>query len=138
MAHDTHTFYSQIFFQLTLNNSYGPLFTALPLSLSDRMAASPVPDRPEAKRMDRVEVDEEAAVGTSSAGSGDYEEFTHPAVLEDQQVVWIPRDTLGLGDAEVAANNAQGVQSSLAGAQMDGKGHVAIDGPPPGEDVHGM
>ncbi len=31
----------QIGFQLTLNNSYGPLIHALPLSLSDRMAKAP-------------------------------------------------------------------------------------------------
>ena len=63
------------------------------------------------------------------------EDFAHPATRETQQIVWIPHDPLGLGEAEAGACHAQGVRVSMDGAKMDGKGHVDVDRPPPGEDI---
>ena len=137
-----------------MNSSFRPLIHFLPLSLAGkahttgavadtnsnasdtslnggRSAASPSTGG----TYDIEKTERSGLVNANNAGAGDVEDFYHPAAVEPQRVVWVPRDTLGLGEAEVAANNTHGVQSSLAGAQMDGKGHVSIDGPPPGEEI---
>ena len=62
-------------------------------------------------------------------------DFYHPASVEAQPVVWLPRDPLGLGEAEERACREAGVAVSTKDAVMDGKGHVDISGPPPDEDV---
>ena len=58
----------------------------------------------------------------------------HPASVEAQPVVWLPRDPLGLGEAEERACREAGVEVSTRDAVMDAKGHVDIAGPPPGEE----
>ncbi|EPQ52218.1 DUF221-domain-containing protein [Gloeophyllum trabeum ATCC 11539] len=60
-------------------------------------------------------------------------EFEHPATVEAQRTIWLPRDELGLAEAEVAANRERGIDVSLEGAVMDGKGHVDVNAPPPEE-----
>ncbi|KAH9941598.1 uncharacterized protein BXZ73DRAFT_97988 [Epithele typhae] len=61
-------------------------------------------------------------------------DFYHPASVEPAPVVWLPRDPLGLGEAEARACREAGVEVSTVDAVMDDKGHVDIQGPPP--DVH--
>ncbi|KZO95372.1 DUF221-domain-containing protein [Calocera viscosa TUFC12733] len=61
-------------------------------------------------------------------------DFYHPAAVAPQQIVWIAQDPLGLGDAEVEANRAMGVDASNQDAEMDEKGHVEIFGQPPGAE----
>ncbi|RDX47260.1 DUF221-domain-containing protein [Lentinus brumalis] len=61
-------------------------------------------------------------------------DFYHPASVDPQPVVWIPRDPLGLGEAEEKACRDAGVDVSTHDAVMDGKGHVDISGPPPDEE----
>ena len=64
----------------------------------------------------------------------DYElEFLHPA-LGPARIVWIPRDTLGLGEAEERENRAARVDVSTRFAFMNEVGHVDVEGPPPGEE----
>lgn len=58
-------------------------------------------------------------------------DFYHPASVEAQPVVWLPRDSLGLADAEEKACRDVGVNVSTKDAVMDGKGRVEISGPPP-------
>ncbi|EIW55322.1 DUF221-domain-containing protein [Trametes versicolor FP-101664 SS1] len=58
-------------------------------------------------------------------------DFYHPASVEPQPTIWLPRDPLGLGEAEERANRAAGIKVSTVDAVMDGKGHVDISGPPP-------
>ncbi|KAI0792351.1 DUF221-domain-containing protein [Abortiporus biennis] len=60
-------------------------------------------------------------------------EFYHPASVDPQRVVWLPRDQLGLAEAEVSAIRARGIDVSMHGATMDGKGKVDIDGSAPPE-----
>ncbi|TFK49099.1 DUF221-domain-containing protein [Heliocybe sulcata] len=60
-------------------------------------------------------------------------EFDHPAAVEPQRTIWIPRDELGLGDAEMAAIQERGIDVSMVGTVMDGKGHVDVTAPPPEE-----
>lgn len=66
-------------------------------------------------------------------------EFYHPASVEPQQTVWIPRDELGLADEEEREIRARGISVSTEGARMDAKGHVDIsDAPPQGMQVRGL
>ncbi|KAL7277352.1 hypothetical protein ACG7TL_009211 [Trametes sanguinea] len=58
-------------------------------------------------------------------------DFYHPATVEPQPIIWIPRDPLGLGVAEERALRDAGIKVSTKDAVMDGKGHVDIQGPPP-------
>ncbi|CAL1699363.1 unnamed protein product [Somion occarium] len=60
-----------------------------------------------------------------------HKEFYHPASVEPQRMVWIPKDQLGLGEAEASAIRERGIAVSTANAEMDAKGHVHISGPPP-------
>jgi hypothetical protein len=65
-------------------------------------------------------------------------DFNHPASVEPQRIIWIPNDPLGLGEIEAGALNAVGVESSTEHATMNNKGHVDIDGVPPGSDPRTM
>lgn len=58
-------------------------------------------------------------------------EFYHPASVDSQIPIWIPRDELGLGEEEERVCRERGVEASTKGAVMDGKGHVEISQPPP-------
>ncbi|KZT65313.1 DUF221-domain-containing protein [Daedalea quercina L-15889] len=60
-------------------------------------------------------------------------DFYHPASVEPQQTIWLPRDPLGLCDAEEAAIRERGIRVASEDARMDDKGHVDISGAPPGE-----
>lgn len=73
--------------------------------------------------------------GPTGHSTSPIEEFAHPASIEQQQIIWIPHDPLGLGESEAAANAAQGIEVSMDGATMDPKGRVDVDRPPPGEQV---
>lgn len=120
-------------FHTTLNNSYGPLKDAIPLSLAPKTAAPALPTA-DTRKPGEAFVDD-AAVGGPDAAQGTYEEFAHPAAVEPQRVVWLPRDALGLAEQEAAACRAHGVEASTADAWMDAKGHVDVEGAPPGGDV---
>jgi hypothetical protein len=61
-------------------------------------------------------------------------DFDHPASVEPQRIVWLPKDPLGLADAEVGELNAHGVEASSENAHIDPKGTVDIEGHPPGSD----
>lgn len=147
---------SQAGFQIVINNSYGPLISALPLSIADKIYesdGSPEVDngKSNGKRRDTVD----SALGTSTSGprpskdqdlvqdayfddhhfalhadgAVDYG-FAHPALARPQRVIWIPDDTLGLGKEEVEANEASGVLATTAGASMDGAGKIVVTAPP--------
>ncbi|KAI0764620.1 DUF221-domain-containing protein [Trametes elegans] len=60
-------------------------------------------------------------------------DFYHPASVEPAPTIWLPRDPLGLGEAEERAIREKGIKVSTRDALMDGKGHVDIQGPPPDE-----
>ncbi|KAB5589777.1 hypothetical protein CTheo_6774 [Ceratobasidium theobromae] len=60
------------------------------------------------------------------------EDFSHPAAVEPQRVVWLPRDPLGLGEAEERQLKSLGIEVSTENAEMDETGHVELRGPPPG------
>ncbi|KIP07239.1 hypothetical protein PHLGIDRAFT_30114 [Phlebiopsis gigantea 11061_1 CR5-6] len=134
-----------VFFHLVINNSYGPLIHALPLSLADQVGGADA-DRAavEQQLREEVSVEEtdpatanppEIAVPDEDVGP---KEFYHPAGVDPQRVVWIPRDELGLAEEEEKANRAAGIEVSFEEAWMDGKGHVDVSGAPPGPEIRGL
>jgi hypothetical protein len=56
------------------------------------------------------------------------EDFAHPAAVEPQRVVWLPRDPLGLAQAEAKELKGQGIKVSTENAVPDEKGHVDLRG----------
>ncbi|KAI1788641.1 hypothetical protein LXA43DRAFT_1024412 [Ganoderma leucocontextum] len=61
-------------------------------------------------------------------------DFYHPASVEPQPTIWIPRDELGLGEAEERACREAGLTASTRDAVMDAEGNVDISGPPPDKE----
>jgi len=51
--------------------------------------------------------------------------------LLPQRTIWLPRDTLGLADAEVRNLEANGIDASTEHADINEKGKITIDGRPP-------
>ncbi|KAG8853288.1 hypothetical protein FRB96_008373 [Tulasnella sp. 330] len=58
-------------------------------------------------------------------------DFNHPASVEPQRTIWLPRDTLGLADSEVRNLEANGIDASTQHADINEKGKITIDGRPP-------
>lgn len=152
-----------IFFQMMINDSYGPLIHSLPLSLADRTGEEPTrssetPRESEESRdnekkaavISDLEAQEDVGVG-STKGKGaaspssddeadikpreqpDYG-FAHPAASRPQQTIWMAKDTLGLSAEEMAALRERGIDVSTVDAEMDAKGDVTIQGSPPDEE----
>ncbi|KAI0350828.1 DUF221-domain-containing protein [Trametes cingulata] len=89
--------------------------------------------KPGAPGVERTEEQESSIRGVDEdAGPKD---FYHPASVEPQPIIWLPRDPLGLGEAEERAIREAGIKVSTKDARMDGKGHVDIEGPPPESDA---
>lgn len=70
--------------------------------------------------------------GESAERYGGLRDFTHPA-LQPARIVWIPRDTLGLGEEEAKDIRVRGIDVATRGAYMNEKGTVDVDTYPPGE-----
>ena len=60
-------------------------------------------------------------------------DFSHPAAVEEQRVIWLPRDQLGLVDEIERDLDSRSVLHSTDGTEMDGKGHVDVRMAPPEE-----
>lgn len=61
-------------------------------------------------------------------------DFRHPAAVEEQRIIWLPKDRLGLVDEITQDLTALDILHSTDGAEMDDKGHVDVSMAPP-EDV---
>jgi hypothetical protein len=61
-------------------------------------------------------------------------DFSHPAAAEEQRIIWLPKDHLGLVNEAERDLDAHGVLYSTEGAEMDNNGHVNVTMAPP-EDV---
>jgi hypothetical protein len=138
-------------FNMIIKNSYGPLITALPLSLQDRTytptdeadghnsaAHAPTDSTKEhhsVETADDVEEKKKGKAAAADAEEGDEREeqygFAHPAASRPQRRVWIPRDTLGLAEEEERACRELGIKISDRNAMMDEKGKVDVHGGPP-------
>ncbi|KAG6888105.1 hypothetical protein C0995_010670 [Termitomyces sp. Mi166 len=127
-------------FHIIINNSYGPLLKALPLSIKDRTwSDQPVGEPvPSADKKNQVSVLEKAEDGTSSQPLQSQSEedygFAHPAVSRPQRTVWLPKDALGLAEEEERACKDAGVDASYENADMNENGKVNISGGPPNEE----
>ncbi|KAG8721432.1 hypothetical protein FRC08_013196 [Ceratobasidium sp. 394] len=71
-------------------------------------------------------------VGEAGKRNDGLEDFMHPAATELQQVIWLPRDPLGLAEAEETEPKAAGIEVLTEDAEMDGWGYVELRGPLPG------
>ncbi|KAI0289410.1 hypothetical protein B0F90DRAFT_1812537 [Multifurca ochricompacta] len=60
-------------------------------------------------------------------------DFNHPASVEEQRIIWLPKDSLGLVREIERDLDSQGVLYSTEGARMDSKGHVSVTLAPPEE-----
>jgi calcium permeable stress-gated cation channel len=60
--------------------------------------------------------------------------FAHPATSRPQRTIWMAKDTLGLSAEEMTAIRERGIDVSCVDADMDAKGDVTIQGPPPDEE----
>ena len=72
-----------------------------------------------------------SAKSAEDEGSTD---FRHPAAVEEQRIIWLPRDRLGLVDEITQDLDSRDILHSTDGAEMDDKGHVNVTMAPP-EDV---
>lgn len=59
------------------------------------------------------------------------EDCYHPASVDPEPIIWIPRDPLGLAEAEERSMRVAGIEASSRNAVVDVKGHVDVTGPPP-------
>ncbi|KAF8637889.1 hypothetical protein AX17_002512 [Amanita inopinata Kibby_2008] len=138
------------FYHMIINNSYGPLEKALPLTLAEKMynpdaALQGEPSGEQATSMHASGKDKEKEFypfATSAAAVASQEQienaeeeaygFGHPAVSRPQRTIWLPRDVLGLAAEEERACREAGVHASVGpDAVMDGKGKVNVSGVPP-------
>lgn len=99
---------------------------------SERGRSSPAPDG-SVDGGDAQDDDEDHILGIDEEEGP--KDFYHPASVEPQPVVWVPRDTLGLAEAEEQATRQLGIAVSIEHAALDKKAHVDIDGPPPDEKM---
>ena len=60
-------------------------------------------------------------------------DFRHPAAVEEQRIIWLPKDRRGLVDEIVQDLASQDILHSTDGAEMDDKGHVNVTTAPPEE-----
>lgn len=139
----------QAFYHVIINNSYGPLEKALPLTLADKMYNPEVASQHAgpsseagAALSDKASSDDHFSHNVVPLGSreqlaaSDPEErdpgFAHPAISEPQRTIWLPRDTLGLAEDEQRACEEASVDASVGpNASMDEKGKVDVTGFPP-------
>jgi hypothetical protein len=60
-------------------------------------------------------------------------DFSHPAAVEEQRVIWLPKDPLGLIHEIEQDLASQEILYSTGGAEMNSKGHVNVTMAPPEE-----
>lgn len=143
------------FCHLVINNSFAPLIHPLPLTYARRSHVSSLggdssddefirPENNGNEEKDRkLSMGSEGrkpivdnAPGPSVAVEGKRNEgptdFTHPAAVEPQRIVWLPDDQLGMAATEVADLRERGIEASTENATFTPKGHTEISGHPPG------
>lgn len=56
----------------------------------------------------------------------EHTDFRHPATAEEQRIIWLPKDPLGLVHEIERDLESHDVSHSLEGAEMDDKGYVDV------------
>jgi hypothetical protein len=99
--------------------------------------ASPHPDGAEGRAETSSFTDESRASSpTPSGGPKEAEgptDFRHPAAVEEQRVIWLPTDPLGLIREIEQDLASQDILYSTGGAEMNSKGNVDVTMAPPEE-----
>ncbi|KAF8267559.1 DUF221-domain-containing protein [Lactarius quietus] len=104
-------------------------------------AASPHPDGADDSAAKRVETssftDESRSSSPSPCGrpmeSEGPTDFSHPGAVEEQRIIWLPKDSLGLVHEIERDLASQDILYSTEGAEMNDKGHVDVTLAPPEE-----
>jgi hypothetical protein len=60
-------------------------------------------------------------------------EFSHPAAIEEQRIIWLPKDPLGLVHEIEQELTSQHILYSTEGAEMDSQGKVSVTSASPEE-----
>lgn len=139
--------YVQAFFHVVINNSHGPLEHYLPLTLADVAdhRAAPADLTGAASYVEHIRRERASEAGVASTGKEESpqmmvlgvdeetgpEDCYHPASVDPEPIIWLPRDPLGLAEAEERSMRAAGIEASSQNATMDAEGHVDVTGPPP-------
>jgi hypothetical protein len=100
--------------------------------------ASPHPDGAEGGSVERAETSSFTDESYSSACARPVEaegptDFSHPAAVEEQRIIWLPSDPIGLVREIEQDLASQDILYSTEGAEMNGKGHVNVTLAPPEE-----
>lgn len=135
-------------------DSYGSLYTALPLSLvqpeDGNVAGATSSNTPNEKKGLLSDAQKgapsgvvdansnRAASGTAAEHDNEHEDpleaFTPIPLKDNQRDIWIADDVLGLGRAENERNRSAGISTTMRGATRDEKGKIETDlHCPPGE-----
>jgi calcium permeable stress-gated cation channel len=156
----------QVFYHNTISNSYGPLIKDLPLTLAESSysetepevstsADAPDPISPssgDAKVIDYADVSASASGQPVHGADGkttkdesppvkliqtkESSDFRHPAAAEDQRIIWLPNDQLGLVHEIEQDLESHDISHSTEGAEMNQKGYVEVTMAPPQDAQH--
>jgi calcium permeable stress-gated cation channel len=115
-----------------LNNSYGPLLHALPLTLADKMYVAPsIPANPDGKTQDEDPEQHHELPQKSAPITEDEYGFANPAVAYPQRTVWIPEDVHGFSREAERSGRADGIDMVAGeGAVINDKGKVDVSEEP--------
>ncbi len=141
---------AQALFHIIINSSYGPLEHYLPLTLADATHRTAEPSQELNDSTSYVEHIMRERTTTAEAGDPSTakeedpqmtaldvneepgpEDCYHPASVDPEPIIWLPRDPFGLAEAEEHSMRTTGIEASSQNAVVDAKGHVDVTGPPP-------
>ncbi|KDN46784.1 DUF221-domain-containing protein [Tilletiaria anomala UBC 951] len=152
-------------FHYFLNNSYGPLYNSLPLTLVLSTNANAPQSGATAAKLEEslyaltgsdVEknvshdspvkevvpshingaLDAHGSKAIDTLNEGIMSAFDHPAVKEDQRTLWFPNDRLGMGLAAVKAAQKHQLSTTNVDTKYDEKNRLEVSASiPPGESL---
>ena len=115
---------------------YGNKSTS-PATQQTNEVASPHPDGAEDGAVERADTssftDESYSSASRPVESEGPTDFSHPAAVEEQRMIWLPSDPIGLVREIEQDLASQDILYSTEGAEMNRKGHVSVTLAPPEE-----
>jgi len=143
-----------VLFHNTILNAYGPLITALPVTLADsgyNRVDHEVPSTADAPKSIPPGSEGAKEIGYANVSAPDSRrpvsdgsvpvspldleklvygkgptDFRHPATVEEQQIIWLPSDPLGLVKEIEQDLDSQDIVHTTEGAKMDAGGSVDV------------
>jgi hypothetical protein len=112
--------------------------TSGPVQQPSEVASLPHPDVVDDSAVERAETSSFTDESSSSACVRPVEaegatDFSHPAAVEAQRMIWLPKDHLGLVHEIEQDLASKDILYSTEGAEMNSKGHVDVSLAPPEE-----